>query len=67
MKHFHIITNSLELNIVYTACDAGFIGKYCDTKCRYPTYGNDCQSLCDCNATLCDYAYGCGKTSYQYY
>lgn len=72
MKHVHIITNSLNLIIVYLACDNGFTGINCVTKCQYPTYGQGCQSLCDCYATVCDYVNGCIKASeskipYQYY
>lgn len=72
MKHVHIITISLEFNIVYLACDTGFTGINCDAKCQYPSFGNDCQSLCDCSATYCDHVIGCkvaseSKIPYQYY
>lgn len=72
MKHVHIITNSSEFNIIYLACDAGFTGINCDSKCRYPLFGNDCQSLCDCNTTFCDHVNGCmesseSKVPHQYY
>lgn len=72
MKHAHIIINSLKFIIVYLACENGFTGINCVIKCQYPTYGQDCQSLCDCNATFCDYVSGCipasgSKIPYQYY
>lgn len=72
MKNAHIITKPLDFNIVYLACENGFTGINCVTKCPYPSYGRDCQSLCDCIATFCDYANGCiqasgSKIPYQYY
>lgn len=72
MKHVHIIINSLNFFIVYLACENGFTGINCVTKCQYPTYGQDCQSVCDCNATVCDSVNGCinaseSKIPYQYY
>lgn len=56
----------------YLACENGFTGTNCVTKCQYPTYGQGCQSVCDCNATVCDYVNGCNNASeskipYQYY
>lgn len=36
--------------------------------CSYPMYGEDCQSICECNVTYCDHVNGCiqssGKTLY---
>lgn len=53
-------------------CENGFTGTNCVTKCQYPTYGKGCQSVCDCNATVCDSVNGCinaseSKIPYQYY
>lgn len=72
MKHVHIITNSLNFIIVYLACKNRFTGINCVTKCQYPTYGQACQSSCDCNATVCDLINGRinaseSKNPYQYY
>nr|XP_034308687.1 N-acetylglucosamine-1-phosphodiester alpha-N-acetylglucosaminidase-like [Crassostrea gigas] len=44
-------------------CDRGFRGKNCDTKCPYRTYGDSCQSLCNCNITYCDHVNGCTVSS----
>eukprot|EP00105_Crassostrea_gigas_P036578 XP_019920726.1 PREDICTED: uncharacterized protein LOC109617997 [Crassostrea gigas] len=44
-------------------CERGFTGINCVTNCIYPSYGQDCQSLCDCNATYCHYANGCIRFS----
>lgn len=41
------------------ACEIGFFGKNCNTKCIYPTFGQGCQSVCDCNVTNCDHVKGC--------
>lgn len=46
-------------------CELGFTGRNCVTKCLHPSYGQDCQSSCDCNATqmYCHHAYGCVRFS----
>ncbi|XP_052682257.1 uncharacterized protein LOC128162880 [Crassostrea angulata] len=44
-------------------CDSGFRGNNCDAKCPYPTYGEDCQSECNCNITYCDHVNGCTVSS----
>lgn len=49
--------------ILFLVCDRGFRGKNCGTKCSYPTYGEGCQSLCNCNITYCDYVNGCTVSS----
>nr|XP_034308689.1 multiple epidermal growth factor-like domains protein 11 [Crassostrea gigas] len=41
------------------ACEIGLYGTDCNTTCLYPTFGRDCQYLCDCNATNCDHVKGC--------
>lgn len=40
-----------------------FSGENCVTKCPYPTYGEDCQSECNCNVSYCDHVSGCTETS----
>lgn len=49
--------------ILFLACDRGFRGENCDTKCPYATYGDGCQSLCNCNITYCDHVNGCTVSS----
>lgn len=41
------------------ACETGFYGPNCDTMCLFPTYGLDCQSLCNCDVTYCHHVNGC--------
>ncbi|XP_052681384.1 uncharacterized protein LOC128162258 [Crassostrea angulata] len=48
-------------------CDRGFLGENCVTKCPYPTYGEDCQSECNCNVSYCDHVSGCTETSEEQY
>lgn len=42
-------------------CKVGYFGPNCDTKCVYPSYGNDCQSKCNCKDTYCDHVEGCAN------
>lgn len=62
---FHI-----TFNIICIACDKGFLGVNCNTRCPYPMYGIQCQSECNCNTTFCDHVNGCpesleGKNHYK--
>lgn len=40
-------------------CNVGFVGTNCNTSCRYPSYGNNCQSQCNCLENYCHPASGC--------
>lgn len=37
----------------------GFTGDNCSSRCPYPTYGRDCQELCNCSKDMCDVSTGC--------
>lgn len=37
----------------------GFTGKNCSSPCPYPTYGNECQNLCNCSKDMCNVFTGC--------
>lgn len=49
----------LAFHFINLACKVGYFGLNCDTKCVYPSYGNDCQSTCNCKETYCDHVEGC--------
>lgn len=51
------------LNIIHLDCEIGFYGINCNIKCPYPTFGQGCQSVCNCNVTNCDYVNGCIQSS----
>lgn len=41
-------------------CHPGYLGQNCSEICRYPTYGEECQKLCECEEEkYCDIATGC--------
>lgn len=42
-------------------CSIGYFGKHCGKKCNPPTYGEDCQHLCQCPKNKCDFQKGCSK------
>ena len=50
-------------------CPNGFYGVKCRDQCRYPNYGEQCQSLCACESQLCNHISGCnfftGKSDYN--
>lgn len=39
-------------------CSIGFYGPDC-RKCPFPSYGDDCQSICGCPTTACNHVTGC--------
>ncbi|XP_056014745.1 uncharacterized protein LOC125676099 isoform X5 [Ostrea edulis] len=40
-------------------CEDGYLGLNCSLSCRFPSYGDDCQSLCQCRLELCSHISGC--------
>nr|XP_022337534.1 multiple epidermal growth factor-like domains protein 11 [Crassostrea virginica] len=42
-----------------TVCLKGYFGKTCDLPCRYPSFGDHCQSLCHCKVDNCNHIIGC--------
>ncbi|XP_056013741.1 multiple epidermal growth factor-like domains protein 10 [Ostrea edulis] len=44
-------------------CDEGFQGECCQRPCRYPNYGDRCQSWCNCEITSCSSVTGCDDGS----
>lgn len=42
-------------------CMPGFSGENCSSTCPYPTYGRDCQELCNCSKDICDVFTGCQR------
>lgn len=42
-------------------CPAGYLGKYCETQCRFPSYG-----LFSCSEKQCNFTLGCrNKTQHE--
>lgn len=42
-------------------CISGYTGPNCTSICPYPTYGDNCQHICDCSKDECDYSSGCNS------
>lgn len=51
------------LNLSLPECSSGYQGPNCSYVCRYPNYGDDCQSFCDCVELQCDHITGCRQLS----
>lgn len=58
---FNILHTCIYLSIylLFLACMQGFTGDNCSSRCPYPTYGRDCQELCNCSKDMCDVSTGC--------
>ena len=39
----------------------GFYGENCTETCPFPSYGRDCQDICDCTVDDCNFVIGCEK------
>lgn len=52
------ITYNLSTYIT-SGCDNGYTGQNCEDVCRFPSYGQDCQSMCNCTQTKCNPVVGC--------
>lgn len=44
---------------LFKGCAIGYQGNDCTNKCVYPTYGEDCQSICQCSDDDCHFSSGC--------
>lgn len=40
-------------------CPLGYHDVNCLEACKFPAFGEDCQSECKCNFDLCDPRFGC--------
>nr|XP_034321958.1 uncharacterized protein LOC117688233 [Crassostrea gigas] len=47
-------------------CPLGYYLNNCLTKCSAPTYGEGCQSVCQCPIVSCHFATGCPQHDYTY-
>lgn len=43
----------------FIECMSGYTGLNCSDKCPYPSHGENCQGLCNCNKIQCDISRGC--------
>lgn len=62
---FQILFNVFLYHIT-SACDKGYTGHNCEDICHSPTYGVDCQSMCNCTETQCHPVDGCKEPSSKY-
>lgn len=42
-------------------CPIGYHSINCSEICSFPSFGEDCQSICKCDIELCDFRFGCTK------
>lgn len=47
----------------FTVCSAGFFGNDCIIQCRFPSFGFQCQSQCNCSKENCNHVIGCNESS----
>lgn len=47
----------------FSACNQGYFGLNCETKCPFPYYGFKCRLVCNCIDTDCHHVSGCGTAS----
>lgn len=59
--YLHLFLPNIEIFLIclISACDKGYNGHNCEAICHFPSYGQDCQSICNCTETSCDPVDGC--------
>lgn len=40
-------------------CEPGYFDVNCTQRCKYPTFGVQCQNICSCQEKLCNFSSGC--------
>lgn len=64
-RNVHTIFNKCQITFnifwiyIISGCDKGYTGQRCEVVCPLPTYGVDCQSICNCTETNCNPVDGC--------
>lgn len=43
----------------FTECPLGYHSFNCSVACKFPSFGDDCQYLCNCTESSCDHKFGC--------
>ncbi|XP_062570776.1 uncharacterized protein LOC134232813 [Saccostrea cucullata] len=46
-------------NAMCEKCPVGYHNINCSERCKYPSFGEDCQGGCKCRENLCDFVLGC--------
>lgn len=59
----HCLTLNLTYVSSYLGCMPGYSGVNCSLQCPYPSYGVNCQKICNCIQELCDVSTGCQQTT----
>lgn len=57
------MNNLNTIKHLHVACEKGYTGENCENACPFPTYGLDCQSICNCTELFCDHVNGCGNST----
>lgn len=71
-KPFFFLSNYVKLInfFISTECPLGYHSFNCSEICKFPTYGEDCQHVCNCSLELCSHRVGCeisnGMVLYTY-
>lgn len=58
-KYSFIFKLSIDYNFFFTECPLGYHSFNCSETCKFPTFGDDCQHICNCSKDLCSHNNGC--------
>lgn len=50
-----------KIYFTFVECTIGYFAKDCKLRCPYPSYGEECQEICNCSKVTCDFVSGCTK------
>lgn len=49
----------MDYTFFFTECPLGYHSFNCSETCKFPTFGDDCQHICNCSKDLCSHNNGC--------
>lgn len=60
LMEFNTLNIYFSIYLFFSVCMQGYSGP---SPCPYPTYGNDCQMLCNYSKDMCDASTGCQNST----
>lgn len=60
---YSLVELHLKKKTLLIECPSGYYKSNCSETCVFPSFGDDCQNICNCDLSLCDHIFGCKETT----